>query len=270
MQNLLNQEERLNAAAQIRLVLTDLDETLVYDGHRVGTRSERAIKGLQEAGVTVAVCTGRAPQSAMAIIEQLGVHYYVCNNGATVYAGDELLVQREMAAEVAEGLISFFDRHGLTALVARPTGYGLSRESEAFNRTHRQFDLPVIPASEWARPTQKVHCPDSAHLYEECKALFGDLANVIYHPRYLEVAPFGISKQAGAQVLADQLGLEPHQVAMVGDGQNDLEAVRWAGLGCAMGNGDPVLKAAADWLLPSVEEDGAASLFELILGVVRA
>lgn len=265
MQNLLNQEERMTKAAQIRLVLTDLDETLVYDGHPVGTRSVQAIKGLQEAGVIVAVCTGRAPQSAMPIIEELGVHYYVCNNGATVYAGDRLLVQREIGPEVANGLISFFDEHGLTALIARPTGYGLSRETDHFNQTHRQFHLPIIPREQWAHPTQKVHCPGSAHLYEACKARFGDLANVIYHPRYLEVAPFGISKQAGAQVLIEQLGLEPHQVAMVGDGQNDIEAVRWAGLGCAMGNGDPLLKAEADWVLPSVEEDGAASLFELIL-----
>jgi Cof subfamily protein (haloacid dehalogenase superfamily) len=263
--NLLNQEDRLTRAAQIRLVLTDLDETLVWDGHPVGARTLRAVKALQEAGVTVAVCTGRAPQSARPIIEQLGVHYYVCNNGATVYAGEQLLVQRSMPPAVSAGLISFFDAHGLVSLIATPAGYGLSRESDAFHRTHRQFPLPVIPESQWAQPTQKVHVPGSAHLYAECKAKFGDVANVIYHPRYIEVAPYGVSKQAGAQVLADLLGLTPDQVAMVGDGQNDLEAVRWAGLGCAMGNADPVLKAEADWILPSVTEDGAATLFELIL-----
>lgn len=255
----------MTKASRIRLVLTDLDETLVYDGHPVGTRSVQAIKGLQEAGVIVAVCTGRAPQSALPIIEQLGIHYYVCNNGATVYAGDKLLVQREIPAEVSYGLISFFDQHGLTSLIATPSGYGLSQASDQFYRTHSEFHLPVMPEAEWAQPTQKVHCPGSAHLYAECKARFGELANVIYHPRYLEVAPLGISKQAGAQVLIEQLGLEPFQVAMVGDGQNDLEAVRWAGLGCAMGNGDPLLKSSADLVLPSVEEDGAASLFELIL-----
>ncbi|HLO03787.1 MAG TPA: HAD family hydrolase, partial [Symbiobacteriaceae bacterium] len=120
MQNLLNQEERMTQAAQIRLVLTDLDETLVWDGHPVGTRSVQAIQALKDAGVTVAVCTGRAPQSALPIIEQLGVHYYVCNNGATVYAGDKLLVQRALPAEVSQGLISFFDQKGLTALIATP------------------------------------------------------------------------------------------------------------------------------------------------------
>lgn len=265
MQNLLNQEELVARAAEIRLVLTDLDETLVGDGDRVGTRSFEAIRALAAAGVTVAVCTGRAPQSALPVVRALDLHYYVCNNGATVYAGDQLLVQRELPAEVSHSLITFFAEHGFTSLVATPSGYGLSHESDLFQRSHRQFALPVLPPEAWAQPTQKVHAPGTAHLYEACKARFGAVANVIYHPRYLEVAPYGISKQAGAQVLADLLGLQPEQVAMVGDGQNDLEAVRWAGLGCAMGNGDPVLKAEADWILPSLAEDGAASLFELIL-----
>jgi hydroxymethylpyrimidine pyrophosphatase-like HAD family hydrolase len=171
-------------------------------------------------------------------------------------------VQREIAPDVVEGLVQFFEGHGLAALVAMPTGYILSRPSAVF--PHH----PVLPPEAWRQAAQKVHSPGSAHLYEACKATFGDQVNVIYHPRYIEVAPLGISKQAGAQVLADYLGLLPEQVAHVGDGQNDLEAVRWAGLGCAMGNGDPLLKASADWVLPPVSEDGAAAMFELILSAV--
>jgi HAD superfamily hydrolase (TIGR01484 family) len=262
VQMLENQEELLAKAAKIRLVLTDLDETLVFDGKPVGERSARAIALLQQAGVTVAVCTGRAPQTARPVMNQLGVQYLVSNNGATVYSGDQLLVQREMSPEVAHGLVSFFDDRGLAALVATPTGYFLSRASAIFPQH------PVLPPENWHQACQKVHVQGSAHLYEECKARFGDQVNLIYHPRYMEVAPLGINKQAGAQVLADLLGLAPEQVAHVGDGQNDLEAVRWAGLGCAMGNGDPLLKAAADWVLPPVTEDGAALMFELILAAV--
>lgn len=259
MQTIENQEKLLAKAAKIRLVLTDLDETLVYEGKPVGARSSRAITLLQEAGVTVAVCTGRAPQAARPIVDQLGVDYFVSNNGATVYAHNQLVVQREIEPAVIQGLVEFFEGHDLPALVATPDGYFLSRPSAAFPKH------PVRPRADWFQAGQKVHSPGSGHLYEECKARFGDQVNVIYHPRYVEVAPLGISKQAGAQVLADLLGLQPEQVAHVGDGQNDLEAVQWAGLGCAMGNGDPVLKAAADWVLPPVSEDGAASMFELIL-----
>jgi Cof subfamily protein (haloacid dehalogenase superfamily) len=257
-------------ARAIRLVLTDLDETLVGPSNQIGTRSRRAIAQLQKAGVTVAVCTGRGRQSALPVVEELGVRYAICNNGACVYDGDQLIAEERIPADVTEGLLEFFYGYDLPALVVTQEGYHLSYQTPETARAERlrRFAVPVWARSDWAQPSYKVHVPGSAHLFDECKARFGTVAHVIYHPRYLEVAPFGVNKQVGAQVLADLLGVEPSQVAAVGDGQNDLEMVRWAGIGCAMGNADPLLKAEADWLLPPNDQDGTALLFELIAGAM--
>jgi Cof subfamily protein (haloacid dehalogenase superfamily) len=87
----------------------------------------------------------------------------------------------------------------------------------------------------------------------------GDEARLVTSgPRTIEVILPGISKAGALSWLANYLGVPREETMAIGDGNNDLDMLEWAGLGIAMGNATPEVKAAADWIAPDVEADGVA------------
>lgn len=81
----------------------------------------------------------------------------------------------------------------------------------------------------------------------------------------VSVTPIGVSKVSGVLALADLNGLEAESVMMVGDGLNDLEAIRAVGCGVAMGNAEPAVLDAADVVVASVDQDGLAEALSLAM-----
>ncbi len=77
-------------------------------------------------------------------------------------------------------------------------------------------------------------------------------------PNYLEIVPKGANKASALVHLVAILGLDLSQVAAIGDGYNDIEMIREAGLGIAMGNAPAAVKSAADWVTGTNNEAGVA------------
>ncbi len=84
-------------------------------------------------------------------------------------------------------------------------------------------------------------------------------------PFFLELAHPDVSKGVGLQFVADRLGFTRGQTVAFGDGENDLELVDWAGYAVAVENAHPVVKARADFVCPSAEEEGVAQVIEAFL-----
>ena len=84
-------------------------------------------------------------------------------------------------------------------------------------------------------------------------------------PFFLELAHPDVSKGSGLQFVADRLGFGPHDVVAFGDGENDLELVDWADYAVAVENAHPAVKARADFVCPSAEEEGVAQVIEAFL-----
>jgi Cof subfamily protein (haloacid dehalogenase superfamily) len=94
-------------------------------------------------------------------------------------------------------------------------------------------------------------------------ALQGEAAEVLQAvPNMLEVVPAGVNKWAGLQVLLQHMQIDPQQLMAVGDGSNDLELVANAGIGVAMGNAVPSVKAAATVVVASNDDGGIVEAFE--------
>ena len=92
----------------------------------------------------------------------------------------------------------------------------------------------------------------------------GDVADLTYsHPRgLLEISPAGVTKAVGLAEVAERLGIAAADVVAFGDMPNDLEMLRWAGHGVAMGNAHPMLRDVADEVTASNAEDGLALVLE--------
>jgi hydroxymethylpyrimidine pyrophosphatase-like HAD family hydrolase len=84
-------------------------------------------------------------------------------------------------------------------------------------------------------------------------------------PYFLELASPRISKGSGMAFLADHLGFTAAQTVAVGDGENDLELLQWAGYAVCVANGHEELKRQADFICPGPEEEGVAQSIEAYL-----
>ena len=84
-------------------------------------------------------------------------------------------------------------------------------------------------------------------------------------PYFLELASPTISKGSGLAFVSEHLGFTAEQTVAFGDGENDLELLDWAGFGIAVENANEGLKARADWVCPSAEEEGVAQVIEALL-----
>lgn len=252
---------------QIRLVLTDLDETLLTDDKQITPRTLTAIRRLEEQGVRVAICTGRALEATLPLAGRLGSEYMICCNGALVRRGNDVLADETMPPEITAELAHFFARSGTVFYLMMADGFYVSELNEEVNRASvlRGFAPPLLqPGQEYAH-AYKVMAPGAAHLYDQVKAHFGHLIHIIYHPEYLELAPFGIDKSWGARRLAEHLDIPQHQVLAFGDALNDVELLAWAGVGVAVANAMEPTRRAADFVTLSNNEEGVAEVLERVL-----
>ena len=94
-------------------------------------------------------------------------------------------------------------------------------------------------------------------------------AQVLHSPRYtgfiLELSPAGVTKWSGVRHVAEGWGIAESEICAVGDDVNDIPMIRAAGLGIAMGNAQPAVKAAADRIAPTHDADGLAQVVEWLL-----
>jgi Cof subfamily protein (haloacid dehalogenase superfamily) len=97
---------------------------------------------------------------------------------------------------------------------------------------------------------------------EMVQALGKAVSIVPSHPHLIEALPAGVDKGQGLRWLAAHLGVAQSEVLAIGDSEADVPMLEWAGIGVAMGNASPEAKAAADWIAPTVESDGAAAALQ--------
>ena len=92
------------------------------------------------------------------------------------------------------------------------------------------------------------------------------VAYAVGYSAWLDLAPEGVSKASALEQVRRRLGVQPHRTIAVGDQRNDLEMLRWAARGYAMGQAPPEVVEAADRVTGTVEEDGLAQALEEVLG----
>ena len=147
-----------------------------------------------------------------------------------------------------------------------------SREYAGFQHLeiHQVGDLVAWLAGP---PTKLVCVGEPAELdavEARMKAHFGDRLYISKSlPYFLEFAAAGVTKGAGLDFLSAHMGFTPEQTIAFGDGENDVELVEWASFGIAVENAHTRVKAVADWICPSAEEEGVAQVIEALLDSKR-
>jgi hydroxymethylpyrimidine pyrophosphatase-like HAD family hydrolase len=266
------------ASFPYKLVATDLDGTLLRSDETVSERTREALAAVTAAGAAHIVVTGRAVPWTRHILDDLGYEgLAVCGQGAQVYdAGEHRLLtsvtlDRQLAglalakieAEVGPLLLAA-SRDGLDGEVLVGPGYRV-----------QGGPLPVVPIRDasdlWSAPLNKVYVQHPTLSDDELASVAMEVAGglvgvTMAGAGIVEILPLGLSKATGLSLAARRLGVKAADTIAFGDMPNDIPMFAWAAHSVAMSNAHDELKAVADEVTSSNEEDGIAVVLERLLG----
>ena len=259
-----------------RMFASDLDGTLLGPDHAVSARTHSAIATAIAAGVEVVAATGRSRLTTLPVLNGTPIRWAVCSNGALVWDRQQEAIDLHRPIEAALacdvighlratipdvmlgweviGGYGFDDRYG-------PRPPSLGRHGVVGDQPEPTPDATVLKLF--------VDHPEVSTASEAMEVLGSALPDgvtgVSSGGPYLELTATGVNKASTLAMLADRLGVAQADVTTFGDSHNDIEMLRWAGTGVAMGNAHPDVAAISDEQAPTNADDGVAVWIESAL-----
>jgi hypothetical protein len=259
----------------IRLLALDLDGTLIGADLTLSPRVRQAVARAQDTGVTVTLATGRTFNATLPFARELNITApLICYQGGHIQRPDEEdpLYRATMEGHLMEEALNWRQEKGWHLALYADDAVFLSerRYSDEFytnlvsKNIHWVDDLPAVLRHH--QPIKFIiiaESDDADEIEREVRKRFaGRLEIVRSFEMFVEGNPPGVSKGDALRRLAEHLGIPQAQVMAIGDQDNDTPMVKWAGVGVAMGGGHPSCLAAADWVAPPLDQDGAATAIE--------
>ena len=246
-----------------KLIVCDLDGTLLTPEHRLGDYSRTVLTRLREQGVEVMLASGRHFQDISALSDQLGGSGgLISSNGAAIHdrRAQPVLFAR-IEPECVRYLTGDASFQGVHVNVFRSEDWLVERPEPALLRYHqdsgfryRVTDFGTMAPDDVIKVFFFGEPAELKRLEGLILKRYGDrLSTTFSLPVTLEVMARGVSKGAALTRVAEYLGIALSEVIAFGDGMNDLEMLRLAGTGILMSNADPRLKEA----LPDLEQIGS-------------
>lgn len=257
-----------------RLLVTDVDGTLINHKQEIPSRNLEAIARFQGAGGLVALATGRIIESARPFAQEAGViGPAILYNGGMVYdfATGTVLFEALLEPEAVRSALAllggaFRQNDYIVYANGRPYTPAYTDVIAEYSRKD-SLRLELLPSEGLPEGTVSkfliIADPRELDRFEAAlKSRYPAVNTVRSEAHYLELLPSGVSKGRALPLLAARFGVPLEQTIAVGDHLNDLAMVTAAGLGVAVGNAHPALKAAATVEVCSCEEGAVAEVIE--------
>jgi len=258
-----------------RLLALDLDGTIVNGSLQVSARTRDALRAALDSGVHVTLASGRPFAGTRLFANDLGIREpLICHQGAIVRDPDsgEVYLRRSLPRQLAHEFVDTVREHGWDLCLTlddelyverlTPALLVLSDLSPVPTEAHVVADLKALPDNP-LRLLVVVEA-DQASVVENLlqNRFAGRLLIVRSFARFVEATDLAASKGQALAFLAQKLGVTQAETMAIGDNDNDVDMVAWAGLGVAMGNGSTAVKAVANHITETIAEDGAALAIE--------
>ncbi|MDO5677997.1 MAG: HAD family hydrolase [Propionibacteriaceae bacterium] len=267
----------------VKLLATDVDGTLLNSSHQISPRTQAAFQAAKDAGLAVIAISGRQPYSISGIVrgtaldgDAIGSNGAVAMNLPTRELLFEELMELSAQQLIADEMRAIF--RGVKLVSVRSPGDAYIAE-EGYEGLHDPgAQVAGWSVRQWVGPRSEVLAERSlklvlrddsvqpADLLEAARdlAVPGTHATTSGAP-FLEVGRAGVTKASALEKYCAARGIAREEVVVFGDNLNDVEMLRWAGLGVAMANGEPEARAAADHVTLRNDDDGVAVVIEEIL-----
>lgn len=284
-----------------KLIAIDLDGTLLNSYGEVSIENKNAIKKACEQGIYVVLCSGRICNSVENIANEVGANQYLIGgNGTIVYdiANGKTLYNKYMTKDLVLKLIKICEENSIyysifaeNSIVASSLKYNVlfynnensKKTSEKKTKINivqniyeyikessfNEFSKITICDSNKVifngiikkiRENKKIEVLDVAHLSNKKIKNGTEVEEIAYY--YTEITNKNVNKWTAINSLIDYLGIKKEEVMAIGDNANDIEMIKNAGLGVAMGNSAPNVKKCSDIIVETNDENGVAHAIE--------
>ncbi len=255
---------------KIKALFFDIDGTLVsFRTHLIPQSTVDALEKAKRNGVEVYISTGRP----VMIINNLGqiehlIDGYITTNGARCFVGDHTVCLHPILQADVKEVVADADHNGYSVIVVGERHLVVYHPTDIVKKVFVE-ELGVVNL-DFSTHLEALGHEEILQLTPFCSAgqeaaLMPRLNNCTsgrWHPAFTDITSADADKGKGLQAMAEYLGLDISETMAFGDGGNDISIIREAGVGVAMGNAGDNLKAVADYITTSVDEDGVKNALE--------
>ena len=256
-----------------RLLALDVDDTLLDENSSLPEKNKRMVAEALGAGVEVVLVTGRMHISALPYHRLLGLQGpLISYNGALVKEDGQTLRYDPLSPELAERILTLLQGYSLHLNLYLEDSYFVENYGEEVRLYEEISGISAERVDSLfsvldQAPIKLLIIEPDQELIGQLKTLLQDSFRGQIHlttsrPGFLEITAAGVNKGRALKWLVEQRGWSPEEVLAIGDGMNDLEMIRYAGLGLVPANASPQLKESADGITLSSSQGGVARAIE--------
>ncbi len=279
----MNYDRLKQMAANVKLVISDMDGTLLDSGKHITERTRTAIRGLEEQGIGFTICTGRIPAMIQYYVKTLDINIpVVAANGAIVWdpVSEETLYDKPIDWDQAMELMDFCRFHHMDySALTLESGYFSDNsirieKFRAYNAIaeengEKPMKLQYIGTDHGFLSNKKVYkmliyevAPGQMESAERFIKNLPGIECTSSDAGLLDLSAAGVVKGTGLKKAAEIMGIEQKEICAFGDFYNDLSLMAEAGMPIAMGNGCESVKERAVYVTGSNDDDGVAEAIE--------
>lgn len=265
-----------------KLIISDVDGTLLDDSHRITEENKKAVAEYRKAGGLFSLATGRIEKTAINLHTELSLDLpLILYNGAKIVdlKNNSTIYEKHLTREQAESALKALSSYPVS-VIFYCDGEGYTTEYTNNIKVHADMEgiLPNLSSDmaevDLSRVNKILFAGNDdegddllfAGYLREYEKLCPVMPFIVRsNKKYLEILPEGVNKGAAVEFLARHLGIKIDEVMCFGDNLNDFEMIEKAGLGVAMGNGHDALKKIAGLVAPANTESGVAAVIRRYL-----
>lgn len=255
-----------------KALFLDIDGTLVsFATHQIPASTIQALEEAKQRGHLVFIATGRprilinnlAPLQQRSLIDG-----YVTMNGGYCFVGDEVIYKSAIPAGEAHTLLSYCTERSVPCVVVGEHDICVCHADQRVRSIFYDYlhaaPIPEVAPDEALRGREVFQMtPFIVETQEaELRPHLPHCEIGRWHPAFADITALGNTKQRGIDQVCRHFGIAVDETLAIGDGGNDIPMLRHAGIGVAMGNANPIVQAAADYVTDTVDNDGLAKALQ--------
>lgn len=259
----------------IKLLALDVDGTLLRDDHSLSEVNIASVRKVVDSGIEVVLCTGRGAPSALPVFQQMGLSgTIISHNGAATVHGDALEVQQQIEIDpsIYKELLVMLRNSQLFFDVSTATSLFVEKLIPDAKKMYDLYEVEPEFITDFSCLKESivkvtVYEPDPAKLDMFEQSLSIILPNGITMVRsgiyFIDFMVPSVNKGIALAHYAKSKGYTPEQVVAIGNYNNDIEMLQYAGIGIAVSNSTQDVLGVADFVVASNNEDGVSDAIKL-------
>lgn len=244
----------------IKLVVTDVDGTIVGKDEILHEEMITFAKELKEAGIWYTIATGRVEGLVFDYIKKMGIEIpYIACNGGTLVQGEKIIERNTIPLRELRELMELADKMEMSLMYSMDGVENAYRETPYVVQQQKEFGRYLKPRrvieEEWGIlqvdkviVMSKVRDGSIGKIEELCRRLPKEIGYKRYADKSIDILSKESTKEMGVEKLAGYMNIRMEEVLFAGDDLNDIEIIKKAGVGVAVKNAQEPVKKAADYI----------------------